>query len=159
MNVPPFIQAPVNRWQKSTSYFPYIMYNTKKIRIYRDVQYGKNTASGCTIWKNNVRSRLKWVFLIGLKLYLYNKTSYWSSSSVVIVLLHTALFYSNFEVLWKLWNFWKFYHFEFFWNSIKFLKVLKFYENFEFKKKMKFSNFKKKIQISKKNWTLNFSLF
>jgi hypothetical protein len=27
--------------QKSTSYFPYIMYNTKKIRTYRDVQYGK----------------------------------------------------------------------------------------------------------------------
>ena len=28
----------------------------EKIRIYRDVQYGKNTASGCTIRKNNVRS-------------------------------------------------------------------------------------------------------
>jgi hypothetical protein len=58
LNVPPFIQAPVNRWQKSTSYFPYIMYNTKKIRMYRDVQYGKNTASGCTIRKNNVRSHV-----------------------------------------------------------------------------------------------------
>jgi hypothetical protein len=42
-------------------------------------------------------------------------------------------------------TFWKFYHFEFFWNSMKFLKVLKFYENFEFlKKKMKFSNLLKK---------------
>jgi hypothetical protein len=30
-----------SRRQKSTSYFPYIMYNTKKIRTYRDVQYGK----------------------------------------------------------------------------------------------------------------------
>jgi hypothetical protein len=27
--------------------------------------------------------------------------------SVVIVLLHKALFYSNFEILWKLWNFLK----------------------------------------------------
>ena len=25
----------------STSYFPYIVYNMKKIRIFRDVQYGK----------------------------------------------------------------------------------------------------------------------
>ena len=58
MNVPPFIQAPENRRQKSTSYFPYIMYNTKKIRTYRDVQYGKNAASGCTIRKNNVRSHV-----------------------------------------------------------------------------------------------------
>jgi hypothetical protein len=32
------------------------------------------------------------------------------------------LFYSNFEILWKLWNFWKF------WN---FLKILKCFENFE----------------------------
>ena len=29
--------------------------NTKKIRTYRDAQYGKNTASGCTMRKNNVR--------------------------------------------------------------------------------------------------------
>ena len=57
---------------------------------------------------------------------------YWSSSSVVIVLLHKSLFDSNFEILWKLWNFWNFYHFEFFLNLMKFLK---FYENFEFKKK------------------------
>jgi hypothetical protein len=55
LNVSPFIQAPENRRQQSTSYFPYIMYNTKKIRTYLDVQYGKNTASGCTIRKNNVR--------------------------------------------------------------------------------------------------------
>ena len=32
----------------------------------------------------------------------------------------------------------------FFLNSMKFLKVWKFYENFEFKKKMKFSNLLKK---------------
>ena len=71
---------------------------------------------------------------------LLHKISYWSRSSAVIVLLHTALFYFNFENLWKLkffklfenfiilnfveilWNFWKF------WN---FMKILKFYENFE----------------------------
>ena len=47
---------------------------------------------------------------------LLHKTSYWSSSSVVIVLLHTALFYFNFDIIW---------------NLMKFLKVLKFYENFE----------------------------
>ena len=43
LNVPPFIQAPENRRQKSTSYFPYIMYNTKKSTdlSYGDVQYGK----------------------------------------------------------------------------------------------------------------------
>ena len=38
-----------SRRQKSTSYFPYIMYNMKKIQTYRDVQYGKNAASSCTI--------------------------------------------------------------------------------------------------------------
>jgi hypothetical protein len=38
-----------SRRQKSTSYFLYIMYNTEKIQTYRDVQYGKNTASGCSI--------------------------------------------------------------------------------------------------------------
>ena len=58
------------------------------------------------------------------------------SSCVVNVLLHTALFHSNFEILWKL-KFLKL--FEFFWNVMKFLKVLKFYENFEFLKK-KFRN-------------------
>ena len=43
-----------------------------------------------------------------------HKTSYWSSSSVVIVLLHKALFYSNFESFFEiLWIFWKF-----FFNSI-----------------------------------------
>jgi hypothetical protein len=61
------------------------------------------------------------------------------------VLLHKALFYSNFEILWKLWNFWnfwKFYHFEFFeilwkfWNFMKILKLKKKYGNF--KKFLKF---------------------
>ena len=78
---------------------------------------------------------------------LLHKTSYWSRSSAVIVLLHTALFYSNFEIWWKLWNFdtfWKFYHFEFFWNLMKFLKVFKFYENFEF--------FFKKNEILRNFW-------
>jgi hypothetical protein len=37
-----------SRRQKPTSYFPYIMFNTKKKNVL-DVQYGKNTASGCTI--------------------------------------------------------------------------------------------------------------
>ena len=37
-------------------------------------------------------------------------------------------FYENYEIFE---TFWKFHHFEFFWNSMKFLKVLKFYENFE----------------------------
>ena len=75
---------------------------------------------------------------------LLHKTSYWSSSSVVIVLLHIRLyftiisiFYENFE------TFWKFYYFEFFWNIMKFLKVLKFYENLEFEKKLNFKKFLK----------------
>ena len=46
---------------------------------------------------------------------LLHETSYWSSSSVVIVLLHMALFYSNFEILWKLWNFWKYLKILSFW--------------------------------------------
>ena len=78
---------------------------------------------------------------------LLHETSYWSRSSAVIVLLHTALFYSNFEIWWKLWNFdtfWKFYHFEFFWNLMKFLKVFKFYENFDF--------FFKKNEILRNFW-------
>ena len=81
---------------------------------------------------------------------LLHKTSYWSSSSVVIVLLHTALFYSNFEILWKLWNFLNFLKILSFWI---FLKSYKIFESFEIlwkfgilKKKLKFSN----ILLSKK---------
>jgi hypothetical protein len=74
---------------------------------------------------------------------LLHKTSYWSSASVVIVLLHKALFYSIFETLWKLWNFLKIYHFEFFWNLMKFLKVWNF---------MKILNFKTKIEILRNFW-------
>jgi hypothetical protein len=48
-------------------------------------------------------------------------------------------------------TFWKFYHFKFFWNSMKFLKVLKFYENFEFWKKNEIFKFVKK--------KLNFKFF
>ena len=86
---------------------------------------------------------------------MLHKTSYWSSSSVVIVLLHTALFYSNFEILWKFWNFL---------NLLKILSFwifLKSYEIFEIL--WKFGIFKKKIEILrkfgifKKNW--NFKKF
>jgi hypothetical protein len=48
-------------------------------------------------------------------------------------------------------TFWKCYHFEFFLNSMKFLKVLKFYENFEFWKKNEIFKFVKK--------KLNFQFF
>ena len=59
---------------------------------------------------------------------LLHKTSYWSSASVVIVLLHKALFYSILKLfenciilnfLEILWNFWKF------WNFMKILNFLK----------------------------------
>ena len=65
---------------------------------------------------------------------LLHKSSYWSSSSVVIVLLHKALFYYNFEffesfIILKflenieiLWNFWKF---ESLWKSWKFWNFMK----------------------------------
>jgi hypothetical protein len=64
---------------------------------------------------------------------LLHKTSYWSSSSVVIVLLHKIL--KNFEILY-LWNVLKFYICEMFWNFIfvkcfeilKNLEILKFFE-------------------------------
>ena len=59
---------------------------------------------------------------------LPHKTSYWSSSNVVIVLLHTALFNSNFEILWKLWNFWNFLKILSFWI---FLKSYEIFESFE----------------------------
>jgi hypothetical protein len=65
---------------------------------------------------------------------LLHKTSYWSSSSVIIVLLHKIL--KNFEILylWNVlkfyicemfWNFEKFRNFEIFWNFEIFLKFLK----------------------------------
>ena len=56
---------------------------------------------------------------------LLHKTSYWSSSSVVIVLLHKALFYYNFVLFenfiilnffWKFWNLLKFLSFEILWK-------------------------------------------
>ena len=75
---------------------------------------------------------------------LLHKTSYWSSSSVVIVLLHTALFYFNFDIIWKLWN------------LMKFLKVLKFYEILNFKKEIKILRNFWNFQIKKKNWPLKF---
>ena len=75
---------------------------------------------------------------------LPHKTSYWSSSSVVIVLLHTALFNSNFEILWKLWNFWNFLKISSFWIFFK------SYEIFEIL--WKFWIFKMKFSIFKKKW-------
>ena len=82
---------------------------------------------------------------------LLHKTSYWSSSSVVIVLLHTALFYSNFEIFMKtlkflklfenfiilnffeiLWNFWNFVKI---WNFKKKIEILRNFWNFKIKKK------------------------
>jgi hypothetical protein len=63
---------------------------------------------------------------------LLHKTSYWSSSSVVIALLHIkALFYSNLEILWKL-KFFKLFEnfitlnfFEILWNFLKFWNFMK----------------------------------
>ena len=93
-----------------------------------------------------------------------NITSYWSSSSVVIVLLHTALFYSNFEILWKLWNFWnflkKFYHFEFFWNLMKFLSFEILWKFWIFKKIWNFQFFLKEFELYNKNsFFFNFIIF
>jgi hypothetical protein len=56
---------------------------------------------------------------------LLHKTSYWSSSSVVIVLLHKALFYYNFLILWKLWNFWNFLKILSFWIFLKSYEILR----------------------------------
>ena len=56
---------------------------------------------------------------------LLHKTSYWSSSSVVIVLLHKALFYYNFVLFenfiilnffLNIWNLMKFLSFEILWK-------------------------------------------
>ena len=82
------------------------------------------------------RSRVQYCFT------LLHKTSYWSSSSVVIVLLHKALFYNNF-VLFENFIILNFFM-KFFWNLVKFefwnfMKILtfnffiikKFFENFE----------------------------
>ena len=67
---------------------------------------------------------------------LLHKTSYWSSSSVVIVLLHKALFYYNFEIFENFIILKKFENFEILWNEflnvMNILKVFKFYENFYF---------------------------
>jgi hypothetical protein len=67
---------------------------------------------------------------------LLHKTSYRSSSSVVIVLLHKALFYYNFEIFENFIILKKFENFEILWNEflnvMNILKVFKFYENFYF---------------------------
>ena len=133
-----------------------------------DKQYSnniRNIAKSWTLLTNNIRNIIQLLHLneINMRFYgaeynniewgecrvqycctLLHETSYWSSSSVVIVLLHIRLyftiisiFYENFE------TFWKFYYFEFFWNIMKFLKVLKFYENLEFEKKLNFKKFLK----------------
>jgi hypothetical protein len=71
---------------------------------------------------------------------LINKTSYWSSSSVVIVLLHKALLDYNFEIFESFEILWKFdlifeiliffYHFEIFWK-FEILRNLRNFWNFE----------------------------
>jgi hypothetical protein len=54
-------------------------------------------------------------------------------SSVVIVLLHTALFYSNFEILWKLWNLWNFLKILSFWIFLKSYEIFEIFKlNFYF---------------------------
>jgi hypothetical protein len=72
---------------------------------------------------------------------LLHKTSYWSSSSVVIILLHYfnifwkfwnhMKFYENFDFFFiilnfffNFWNFNFFYHFEIFWKFWNFMKFL-----------------------------------
>ena len=59
---------------------------------------------------------------------LLHKISYWSRSSAVIVLLHTALFYFNFEILGKLWNFCNFLKILSFWILLKSYEI---FESFE----------------------------
>ena len=90
---------------------------------------------------------------------LLHKTSSWSSSSVVIVLLHMALFYSNFEILWKFWNFWHFLKILsiwIFWKSYEIFESLEILLKFWILNKI--SNFRKFLKFSnlKKNWPLNF---
>jgi uncharacterized protein YcaQ len=58
---------------------------------------------------------------------MLHKNSYWSSSSVVIVLLHKALFYYNFVLFENFIILKKIENFEILWN----FSVLKFYENFD----------------------------
>jgi hypothetical protein len=60
------------------------------------------------------------------------------------ILLLILKFYENYEIYE---TFWKFYHFEFFWNSMKFLSFEIFWKFWIFKKKMKFSNLLKKIEL------------
>ena len=44
--------------RKQTTEIPYIMYNTKTIRLIETSNTEKNTAFGCTIRTNNVRSHV-----------------------------------------------------------------------------------------------------
>ena len=81
---------------------------------------------------------------------LLHETSYWSSSSVVIVLLHKALFYYNFEIFENFIILKFFENFEILCN----LLVLKFYENF-----LSFWNF---LKVFENFWNLeilNFKFF
>jgi hypothetical protein len=71
---------------------------------------------------------------------LLHKTSYWSSSSVVIVLLPTALFYFNFEILKLFENFIILNFYEIIWNFLKFWNFMKI---------LNFENFFRNFQIQK----------
>ena len=88
-------------------------------------------------------------------IHLWMKSNFFNPCFTILLILK---FYENYEIFE---NFWKFYHFEFFWNSMKFLKVLKFYENFELKKNnkifRKFWNFMNlsNILINKKQLQCN----
>jgi hypothetical protein len=74
---------------------------------------------------------------------LPHKTPYWSSSSVVIVLLHKILFVLNFYITYVF----QYYNFN--------IKILKFYENWNFEIFKKFWNLIKILKF----WTLNFFLY
>ena len=93
---------------------------------------------------------------------LLHKTSYWSSSSVAIVLLHKALFYYDFEFFESFIILKFFENIEILWN----LKVYENLESFEIlkcfiilKKKMKIFKSYESFEILWKFWTLNFILF
>ena len=89
-------------------------------------------------------------------LYMYFPiTSYWSSSSVVIVLLHKILFVLNFYITYgfqyyylniKILKFYENWNFEKFWNLMKILILFWNFEIFDILKILKF-------------WTLNLKKF
>jgi hypothetical protein len=122
-------------WEFFTEIEQYIVRKNKCINIMNTILKVLLNSNYCT-WTRSIRGFMVWSKVqqywtrrrrVQYCCTLLHKTSYWSSSSVVFVLLHKALFYYNF------WNFLKILSFWIFLKSYEIFESLEILWKFEIK--------------------------